>query len=404
MNPSETPRGIAWLENFLDDERPMAQMLIDSLDLVGQDRLRNGVHGLVTRLSQVLRTPIALVPVREVVAGYRYYKGDRNAKANIMLKHSLPGSEAIIANIATGLRRELESGGSFTAAPSLSNLRDAKCRAILFLDDFSGSGDRIIAFDNAFRRHPTMQSWLSYGLLQIHVAAFAITNDAEQRLKRHFGQNNVHPLHICPTFASQKWTPSEEKAIKALCRKYYCPKVSVGPFGYNNGKALMAFSHSVPNNIPPILWQKDSPAVNNWNRFFAKKAVPDELSSIFGDTSPFEKAEQVLHRLGQIRLVSGGWRNAATGDTTKILMVLAAVARRPRSFSRILELTGLSSLEVERMLNACRGWKLVGPTNRITDAGLRELAHAKKISLRDEISPLQGSDESYYPRMLRVGR
>ena len=41
---SETNRGRAWLANFETDEQPYARMLLDGLDLVGQDRLRTGLR------------------------------------------------------------------------------------------------------------------------------------------------------------------------------------------------------------------------------------------------------------------------------------------------------------------------------------------------------------------------
>jgi DNA-binding IclR family transcriptional regulator len=95
---------------------------------------------------------------------------------------------------------------------------------------------------------------------------------------------------------------------------------------------------------------------------------------------------------------------AAGGETTRILLVLAALSRRPTTISQVMTLTGLALSEVSAVLVACRQWGLVGATLRLTDLGLRELSHAKGINLRDKIPLLHGSVDPYYPRSLRVGR
>lgn len=404
VEPSQTPQGLAWLSNFRACEQTAARLLLDALDLVGQDRLRDGLIELALRLAGELPGPVALIPVREMAPGQSYYKGDKNAKASLLLSNSFPGSEAVVANFASSLRRASGGRGDFVASPSLRNMREAKCRTVLFLEDFCGSGKRILDFYDAFHRHPTMKSWLSYGIIKVHVATFAITSKSEERLKRRFGDDRVHYHQICPTFATRSWTANERQLIEDLCRKYYSPELAVGPYGFEEGRVLMAFSHSVPNNVPPILWQRTSPIVKDWSPFFLGKAVPHELTSLFRYSSPDDRAEEVLTRLGQLRLAMGDWRAVAEADTTKIVLLLAAIARRPRTLTTISELTGLTSVEITRGLTACRRWGLVGATLRLTDSGIRELKHAKNIRLHEEITTLRGSTESYYPRSLRVGR
>lgn len=404
VEPSQTARGQAWLQNFDEEEQTAARLLLDGLDLVGQDRLRVGLNDLTLKLAGELPGPIALVPVRKMAPGQSYYKGDKNSKAQLLLSNSFPGSEAVVANLAGGLRRERGPRGEFVASPSLLNMREAKCRTVLFLEDFSGSGKRVLDFLEAFCRHRTIKSWLSYRIISIHVAAFAMTAKAEERLKKRLGDDRVHYHQICPTFAARPWTARELAEVEALCLKYYSPRSSAGPYGFLESRALMAFSHSVPNNIPPILWQRDTPMVRSWSPFFIENAVPPELSFLFGQGDPNQRTEEALVRLGQLRMASGGWRDLTDGDTVKVMLFLAALARRPRSLSKVSELTGLSSDEMARILMVCRRWGLVGSTLRLSDSGLRELAHAKAIRLREETVTLRGSVESYYPRSLRVGR
>lgn len=404
MNPSDTERGQAWLGNFTEEEQAPARLLLDGLDLVGQDRLRTDLTRTIQSLAATLPTPIALVPVRELGPGQSYFAtSTRDAKPALLNAASFPGSEALIANIATGLRRADANDGPFVGAPSLRNMRAARCRTVLFVDDFSGSANRILDFDRAFRRHPTIRSWLNLKWIRIHVVVFAATERARDRLETYFGKDRVHVHRMCPTFVTRPWTPSERADVDALCRKYYVPTDKAGPYGYQDSRGLMAFLHSVPNNLPPLLWQRGRRR-GSWRSFFLNQTVPSDLDALFGDASPDQRAEETLQRLHQQRLAEGEWRAAAGSETTRILLVLAALARRPARVNQIMSLTGLAFSEANAVLAACRQWGLVGSTLRLSDAGLRELAYAKGLALRDAIPPLHGSDEPYYPRSLRVGR
>jgi hypothetical protein len=403
MNPSDTDRGRAWLGNFTEEEQVPARLLLDGLDLIGEDRLRMDLISKIETLAAMLPTPMALVPVRELAPGQSYFAtSTRDAKPALLNANSFPGSEALVANFATALRRAEENQGPFVGAPSLRNMRDARCRTILFIDDFSGSGDRILHFDRSFRRHPTIRSWLSLKWIQIQIAVFAATDGARTRLETHFGKGHVHIHRMCPTFDTRPWTPAERTAVEALCQRYYLPSGRSGPFGYQDSRGLMAFSHSVPNNLPPLLWQRGRRGP--WRSFFDNQSVPSELYPLFGDASPEQRAEETLQRLHQRRLAEGNWRAAAGGATARILLVLAALSRRPAGIHQIMNLTGLAFSEINAVLAACRQWDLAGSTLRLTDAGLRELAYAKSLSLRGAIPSLHGSNEPYYPRSLRVGR
>ncbi|TCM07449.1 hypothetical protein [Sphingomonas sp. PP-CC-3G-468] len=405
MNPSETDRGKAWLGNFSEDEQVAARLLLDGLDLVGADRLRADLHLKIEALAATLPSPIALVPVRAVDGGQSYHPlHSRDSRPQLLPSTSFPGSEALIGNLAASLRRGSENDGPFVAAPSLRNMRAARCRTVLFVEDFSGSGDRILAFDKAFRRHPTIRSWLSRKWIDVHVVAFAATSDATRRLVRHFGADRVHVHRMCPTFADRPWTGEERQAVEKLCRDHYVETGKAGAYGYGNSRGMMAFVHSVPNNLPPILWQAGRRVGHGWRSFFENQAVPSDLFTLFGDASPEQRAERTLMLLGQRRLAAGGWRAVAGAQTTRILLVLSALSRRPASIARVMSLTGMAHSEVKAVVEASRAWGLVGTTLRLTDAGLNELKHAKRFPLRDEIIPLHGSHEPYYPRSLRVGR
>jgi hypothetical protein len=367
---------------------------------VGQDDFRNGLQNLVGALAASIPNPIALVPVRELGPTQTYYGKSRNAKPKILLSESFPGSEAIVANIAGGLRRQEKNSGPFVASPSLANLRAARCRSILFLDDYSGSGDRIGTFYEKFRKHKTLRSWESYGLIKYHVATFAMTRNAYRRLTKVFGNDQVHVVKFCPTFESQNWDFADLFAVEELCREF--ARKEEFALGYENSRALLAFSHTAPNNLPAILWQMRP---RFWQPFFMEKAIPADLLLIFGQIGGIQRINATFEQLGQIRLSKGSWDGITSEQLQTVLLVLAAINRKPRNEIVVTELTGLFNHVVRQTLLFCRKLNLVAPNSlRLTDAGRSELARAKTIVLPTQKLTLHGSTEPYYPRSLRVGR
>lgn len=314
MEPSETQRGQRWLSNFDPADQPSARLLLDSLEFIGQDELRSGLQKIARTISEQVPRPIALIPVRALSQGQQYYGSDRNAQPRLLLSGSLPGSEAIVANIITGLRRQDESLGPFVASPSLRNLREARCRSIAFIDDLCGSGERMRAFYEGVRKHPTLLSWKSYRLIQYHAVAYAMTQAARLRLTKFFGKDFVHPYRSCPSFDNQHWTKEEKERIEDICRRYANTRIAVNPLGYGEARALIVFSHCAPNNLPVILWQRDGPSTARWHPFFDDKAVPDEFGPLFGQPPNDKRATAGLKRLGQVRLAKGRWPRSTDSE------------------------------------------------------------------------------------------
>lgn len=399
MEASETLRGRSWLSNFAPEQQVAAKRLLDALELVGQDQFRNGLVRLISCLTKELQKPIALVPVREMATGQNYFGPDRNASPRLLNSGSFPGSEGIVANVLGALRRQNGNDGAFVAAPSLKNMRAARCRTILYVDDFSGSGKRILDFHRSFMASKTIKSWRSYGLIEFHVAVFAATPHAREVLKITFGNQNVHFVQSCPTFASQHWTPDELAEIRSLCAPH---NEKGAPFGFRETGALLAFTHTAPNNLPAVLWKQ----VPQWHSFFEGKAVPPDILPLFGRPRRELRIQQALLAMGQKTLSTGSWRKFAGVMIGEMVLILAAIASRKRTIGEIAEASALTQQDVSRLIDLCRRWGLVCSNSlHITDTGLAELRHARSLkSSPPKQKELPESLPPYYPKQLRVGR
>ncbi|HEY0771540.1 MAG TPA: hypothetical protein VGD31_14540, partial [Sphingobacteriaceae bacterium] len=277
----------------------------------------------------------------------------------------------------------------------LKSMRERHCHTIFFIDDSINSGKRITSFLDEFESHKTIKSWLSYKLIHFHVLTYAATDIGITAVKSRSSNPTLTYVKKYPTFDDMLWTRDQRKAIEDICMRY-APKGKQMALGYQETKGMLIFQHSVPNNIPGILWQSST----RWIPLFKGRVVPDQVIAAFNYSSVEEEIEIRLQQLGQHQLSKGAWLPLADPYVTKIILVLSAVARRSNNKYDISNTTGLSTLEVEKILLNCQKWGLVDQNNRITGAGLNELAHARKVKDRTR-KELALSEDFYYPQSLR---
>ncbi|MGI9374558.1 MAG: phosphoribosyltransferase-like protein [Tsuneonella suprasediminis] len=398
-----------WLTNFAEDDRFAARLLFDGLDLVSEDQVRSGLNERIENLATVLPGPLVLLPVRELPIAEGYFDpSDNTIPPEAISPRGEHGSEAIVANIVTGqLRRK---NMPFLKDPSIEAMREAKVRSILLVSDFAGSGDQIVKFERAINQHPSIASWRSRGWIRIHALTYAATNVAMERLRDHFGQRQVHSHKACRSFDDCGWSREERAAIEKLCvgygpRRRRRSRSKFGPYGYKNSQGMMAFAYSVPNNLPAVLTTLGrAQGSRNWEPLFEGRVVPPELRPLFGDPSPEKRLHRSLKAARQERLAKGGWASVAGTDASRLLLLLAALSRRPKRVDQVMGMTGLAAMEIVQLARCLRSWGLLGENLHLTDAGRQELRHAKGLRLLDPPPLLHANTEPYYPRQLRVER
>ncbi|KQT33676.1 hypothetical protein ASG29_06600 [Sphingomonas sp. Leaf412] len=373
------PRVAAWLSNLPPNRQEAGALLVDGLRLVSETDLRRDLGDLVERLLGQLPGPVAAFPAREVPSGESAHPTGRDAGYDVF-QPGLPGSEAVVGNVLTGVLRQPAARGQLLPDHGLAPLRAAKVRTILLVDDFSGSGKRLVDFATALRRHATVRSWASAGLIEFHVAVFAATARALRLLHRRFGEDRVHLVLAAPTFAGAGWTAEQLADVEAMCLAQAGRRRKAMALGFKESRALIAFEHTAPNNLPFVLWK----VADGWNSLFEGKAVPRDLLSLFAMT-PAPPREPLAGTAGAERL-------------GRVIDLLGHRVRRP---DRIAEVTDTTPAEVARLLALAQTLGLAGSTLRLTDAGLVELRR-----WRSEYAPreLRDHDEPYYPSQLRAER
>lgn len=379
MSRIDHPRVAAWLDNFSSVQRDTAALLVESLELVSETDLRRELGDLIARVVASVPAPVAAFPAREVSKGLAAHGEGRDGTYNL-LEPGLPGSEAIVGSILTGVSRRHPKVSNLLVTHDLVTLRDRKVRTFLLVDDFSGSGKRLVDYHRALLRHPTVRSWTSLGLIEFHVVAYAATKLAARLLRKRFGGGRVHFARACPTFASAGWTPEQLSEVEALCRSSAGRRRRDWALGFRDSRALIAFEHTAPNNLPFVLWK----VADGWNSLFEFKGVPSDLLRLF------------TMRPGPVREPLAG-----SAGARRIGQIIDLLGHRVRNVGDIAEVTAISIDEVSRLLVLVQELGLAGANLRLTDAGRIEL---KRWRTAHAIRELPDRSDPYYPHQLRAER
>lgn len=307
VRPSETRRGRAWLANFSSGDIDPARQLLDSLRFVSLSDVRAELQiRLLSLIEQrKIELPALLISALSVedinlredpkVPPVAFKNFQPDDPINV-----IPGSEGFVGNLI----RDLVSPGSVGAdkllAPSttLNELRDKRCRSIVVITDYTGSGTQLRNYGMILVRHPTLRSWRSYGLLRIHALSYAGSSQALAMIQRGKGPfDRVWTVEIAPSFQDAPWTADQRKAIETICARYVPRKNRTRALGFRDSAGLFATDASVPNNIPLILRQVRP----NWDPFFEGRTVPPDLFKELRTYAPDENLKDVATRIGQPR-------------------------------------------------------------------------------------------------------
>ncbi|MEU1982076.1 hypothetical protein [Nocardia sp. NPDC019395] len=343
------------------------------------------------------RAPVGVFPAREVLT-----KGIDDFAPLDHPFAGTPGSEGLIGNIirdVVGRKPRYDRAASYT---SLDWLRRHSVRTLLLVDDYSGTGNQLVNYIDAWAGNPTIRSWHSYGLLRIRILVLAASALAIKRLQGHRFVDKIVCLEQGVGFDTAPWMDDERAAIVDLCKKYaHAPKYALG---YGNSKGLLVLHHTVPNNLPNILWQLKCPKVSNWAPLFGKRTMVPKLQRELDDyrleTDPKRIAAIIQHeRLGDAL-------DAQNDPTVRILLlVLGAIQRGYRDPIKLANLLSISHVAVRVTIEACHELRLLDSENRLTDEGRRELRHALHRPVAPTWSPRRDDyDELYYPATLRGAR
>lgn len=404
MKPSETRSGQVWLANFDESDVETATTLLDSLRFVSLDTLRNGlVAGLEDLCAEgKIVGPALLLPERKLKDFEEDKPLDKTSAVAYSDFHpgakisSTPGSEAIIGTV---LRDFAAAGSSNVDNPwiapdaTLEKLRDRRCRAIVLVTDYSGTGSQVSVLADAIARNKTIRSWRSLKLLRIHVLAFAATPAALRMLRGHPSVDAVHVIEPTADFDTAPWSKKVKLAIVDLCQRE--SRSEAFALGFRQSGGLLATVRRAPNNLPAVFVQ-----TNEWSPLFPNRRVLPEVAADLSGYQASETLEVLAARVGQPR-ISQSRRLAYMRPTSReLLRALLQLQRSAQTPDELAARLGISMARAEVLVDALHRFGFVDEDLRIKPEGRQEIL-AQKRARRRTTAGLKGSEATYYPQSLK---
>lgn len=402
MKPSETSRGLVWLEQFEKDDRQAAARLVDAIRFVPGGDVIAGVRRATESFisSHAEQIPVALAPIlaREDM---RSHLGTHIPDQPIVFTHfdpsqdldSEPGSEALMAHLIREVRRATPREMLVPTPLTIEGLKNARARTLVCLTDYIGSGQQVSSYVDAWCRHPTIRSWRSYGLIKIVVIAYAATAAGRRLTEADRHVDELEVVEVVPARDHRTSAVADPK-IEEVCRLYARRGGLNGPpLGHGGSAGLFASSFSVPNNLPAILIRRSS----RWTPFFTGRSVTAELSEEIGEHRPDVDMSEELARVGETRLAAR-YRNGHVDPRWHEIVGIMALL--PKGDDEIALAIGSTLREVRKIRTVLADLCLIDESGRLTSAGKQVLAsHRRKARI---VSAGLNSDASpYYPRLTR---
>jgi hypothetical protein len=407
VKPSETTHGEAWLGNFNEVDLPTACVLLDSLRFASLSTMHNALKARLGALVKDggVRTPTIVLPERSLASPELDVPANKRTSA-VAFEDFQPGAPISVTpgsdGFVGGILRDFAAAGdddprSPWIAPNatIDQLRKRRCRSILVVTDYIGTGNQILALVEAIARHPTIRSWRSLHLIDIGVLAYAASAEAISRLESNRAINKVWSIEAAPTFETSAWTPLVEDSVVELCLRR-CGTRDQWALGYKGSCGLFATERRGPNNLPALFWQTSA----GWQPLFPNRTVPAAFADELGDYRRSETLAELADRIGQLRLGRNERVDQFRASNRALLQVLVLVAEQTRPAAALAAELGWKVACAESVLASLEKLGLIDAVGKITGAGRQEI-DAQKRARRRTTANLEGSEAPYYPLSLK---
>ncbi len=358
---SRSPEICKWLEQF-GGEQGAAVALLQKLIFISNDAFTEWLKQAILHLCP---RPIALLAVRKLDDRVDcLWEPDGRMKARP--SHSL-GSEDLVNSVVAMLLKSPEGAGILDH-PSIEEMKERRVHDIVLLDDSIGSGQRVRDFLMRVMNQPNIYAWWNSGWIRIHVVAFARSIESETVIMKGLpgSDHSTRKYHKSSKFAfigelrylkddlPLRWGHDHAR-ILAFCDS----KTSLSPYirrGVGHAVSNVVFYHSVPDNIPGVLWSDSGQTIPLFPRRSISEWLPKLLDSV-GD-SPL-RSTQLQSQLLDDRMIS----------------ILRFAKKGLRRSSSIARSAGLDPDVVKSCLNWLVTFGLLSGQHRISEAGRAALAN-----------------------------
>lgn len=400
---SQIPVGLDWLAQFEDADKGIAKYMLDSLELVSSDLVRNTITAQIRQLS--VSKPAALYAVTKRARGHPFFLDDGRAYNDV---HRPRGS----ANLATTMIFELsrEAPQLFLDHPPFKTLSQLSRFNLVLVDDACASGNRVAGMLRWLFENEKISSRLSSGHLDAHVIAYAVSDMAQEKATTALpGQG--HPLrprrsgriffHYERKIRYQAWAPGTPEMyleqMRRVCigyaKRHKLPRKR--RLGYGDTMSHIVFEHSAPNNLPAIV----NCTSKTWRPLFDDRSVSSVARAAFSLPSHDCATQQERRAVLEGVLGKPGQHDGRRISQFRLLLVAMLRYQRMQSLTHVL---GISEGRVQEFIGLAQEHGLV-ESGRLTPHG-RRLARAMLAKVAVEQGHDGLTEIDYMPRSFRAGQ
>lgn len=348
-----------WLTQFAASDALAAKSLLSRLEFISRDEYSEWLLKELASLSNQDKS--AIYSVR------KFDKDDGNGclwqkDGKIQLRPAqTQGSEDFVSSIISNANRLYNK--CFLDHPSLMELRDYRIRNIILVDDSIGSGKRVSDFIAMMTKSKTFMSWWSFGFIKLYILCYARTVQSETYIRKHIAGSDhgqrINRVSSKIQFISHivydsynvhgRWGENLQ-SILSLCMSY--KKINrCYRKGYGNVMGNIIFYHSVPNNIPGMLFYKST----DWQPLFPGRVLPAWVAHLL---------ENPKITLPQNR--AGFKAVTLSDDLVRFLNLIRTGVRKKKSLAYQLE---CEILIVQKLIDNAIRLGLISSFKRLTKIG-----------------------------------
>lgn len=435
MRLRDTESGRKWLEQFPDEERIAAGLLLDAILITTTDQIKSDIEAAIHEIVSLSDNSFYIAPVisKRDVEVHLELKRDKSepmrdsADPLRMFDDYQPldlvgdpdaGSENYLALVARDIRKSYPARSKFDGSlEKFCEAKKAKSRLdFIFIVDNSMSGSQVAFFMDSFWRSEQVSSFLEgqQTRIQVHLICWGATRQVIDILDSAPEYLKVNRTIVCQVPTVETVFPPGDAldAIMHIIQKY--PKAAdptvVGKKGLgflDTGALFLPLGASAPNNMPELLTRSHS---NNarYAALFRGRRIPPDIKAITPSPSPLplRNVDSYYEKLRKKKLLTAV-KISKEGQSKEWAMLLLMALHYTETDIRT-EL-GLSYIESKRILELFKqiGWATSGFT--LTQSGqksLREFGRHENYSeykrgVRYVHAEIDGERGAYYPKSVR---
>ncbi len=254
-----------WMEQFEPDETNIISKIVENFNFYSVSRVNNSLKLLHNKI---------ISDIGSVVEDIWYVPVGYVAKSGSLI--------AYLYKTQNGIDQD-----RFISSEQINTLNFDKAAAIIFLDDYIGTGHQArLIWEGLISQNPHITKMCKIGFAVIIANESGISH-LEKRTGFHIFASDVVRSSDSPLSETSSIfiSESERNDARRVLMKYGQMLYPNSPFGYGNAEGMLGFFYSTPNTTFPMFWAER----NNWKPLLPRKDSFRDPADLIGPPAGFSK-------------------------------------------------------------------------------------------------------------------